>query len=151
MDALLNIMKALGVNETLVVQLGIFLVTFVIIRNLVFKPFYLAFEGRHKSTEGNEEQAEKIIAQALELESLYQKKARSLNADVKAIYDKARGEANLENERLLNEAKEKSRETLDKYRSQIQEEFNKAREGLIKEGPAIGATIAQKLLADEVR
>ena len=151
MDALLNIMKALGVNETLVVQLGIFLFTFVILRVFVFKPYYAAFDGRHKSTQGNEDQAQELHAQTQELESLYQRKARSLNADVKSIYDKARLEANLENERILNEAKEKSRETLDKYRAHIQEEFNRAREGLIKEGPAIGATIAQKLLAEEVR
>jgi len=151
MDALLNIMKALGVNDTLFLQFGIFVVSFVILRFLVFKPFYLAFESRHKATEGNEEEAQNVIAQTLELESLYQKKARSLNADVKAIYDRARLEANLENEKILNEAKEKSRETLDRYRAHIQEEFNKAREGLIKEGPAIGATIAQKLLAEEAR
>jgi len=151
MDALLNIMKALGVNETLLVQMAIFLVTFVILRALVFKPYYLAFEGRHKATEGNEEEAQKVMQQTLELESLYQQRARSLNADVKAIYDKARQEANLENERIMNDAKEKSRETLERYRARIQEEFNKAREGLIKEGPALGATIAQKLLAEEGR
>ncbi len=151
MDAVVNIIKALGVNDTLWIQMGIFIFSFLIIKTVIFKPFFAAFEGRHSATEGNSQSAEKIFSQTRELESLYQRKARSLNADVKAIFDKARLEANLEQERILNEAKQKAREALDKYRDQIQAEVGRAREDLIKEGPILGGAIAEKLLANEVR
>ncbi len=151
MEAVTNIIKSLGVNDTIWIQLALFVFVFVILRTFVFKPFFKAHEGRHNATQGNEEAAEKMHAQTRELESLYQRKARSLNADVKAIYDKARLEANLEHEKIMGEAKEKARLALDKYRNHIQEEFNKAREDLIKEGPVLGAAIADKLLAEEVR
>lgn len=151
MEAVINIIKSLGVNDTIWVQLGLFLVVFFALKTLVFKPFFEAHEGRHNATQGNEEAAEKIFTQTRELESLYQRKARSMNADVKAIFDKARLEANLEYEKIIGEAKEKARLTLDKHRNHIQEEFNKAREDLIKEGPLLGVAIADKLLAEEVR
>jgi len=151
MAALTNIITALGITTPLWVQLGIFLVSYIILRVLVFNPYFKAFQGRQGMTEGNQTKAEQIFAQTRELEATYQRKLRGLNADTKAIYDKARLEATKEQEKVQGEAREAARVTIDKARAQIQEQLNHAREELIKETPQISRIISDRLLPKEVR
>jgi F-type H+-transporting ATPase subunit b len=151
MEAALNIIKSLGVNETIWIQLGLFTLSFIILNYVVFKPFTAALEGRNKATHGNTDAAESLTDQTQQIEIQYQNKIRTLNDETKSLFDRARTEAALDQEKVLNAAKEKARLDLEKYRVVIQEQFNKAREDLIKESPVLATAIAEKLLSDEVR
>lgn len=147
METVLGIFTSLGANSTIVIQLGIFLVVFAFVLNVGFKPYFKAFEERQKRTQGNEKQAEQLVAQTRELEAMYQRKARNLNLDIKSIYDQERLAAQKEHERLLLEAKDKSKAIIDRARANIQEQYNRAREELFKEAPAVGRSIAEQLLS----
>jgi F-type H+-transporting ATPase subunit b len=151
MAAVSNIITALGIDSTLWMQLGIFVVTYILLRLLVFNPYFKAFEGRQGMTEGNQVKAEQIFAQTRELEALYQRKLRGLNADIKAIYDKARAAASKDQEKIQAEARESARATVDKARARIEEQLNQAREDLMKETPQISRAISERLLPKEVR
>jgi F0F1-type ATP synthase membrane subunit b/b' len=151
MNAVIGIITALGINSTIWLQLGIFLFTFMFLKTVVFAPYFRAFGERQNSTQGNQEHAEKIFAQTRELETLYQRKSRSLNAEIKALYDKVRLEAAAEQEKIQAAAREKAKSVIDKAREQIQGELNRAREDLIKEAPALSRAITEKLAAKEVR
>jgi F0F1-type ATP synthase membrane subunit b/b' len=72
MAAVSNIITALGIDSTLWMQLGIFLITYVLLRVIAFNPYFKAFEGRQGLTEGNQVKAEQIFAQTRELEALYE-------------------------------------------------------------------------------
>jgi F0F1-type ATP synthase membrane subunit b/b' len=151
MEAVLSIISALKIDSTLWVQLGLFGVTYILLYYIAFKPYFKAFEGRQGLTEGNQVKAEQIFAQTRELEALYQRKLRGLNADLKDIYDKARLAALKEQERVQAEARESARLLLDKARQQIQEQVGRAREEIVKETPQVSRAITERLLPKEVR
>jgi F0F1-type ATP synthase membrane subunit b/b' len=121
-------------------------VVFTFVLHVGFKPYFRAFEERQKRTQGNEQQAEKLVAQAREMEAMFQRKARALNMEIKAIYDQERAAAHKEHERIIVDAKDKAKAIVDRARAKIQEEYNKAREELFKEAPAVGRSIAEQLL-----
>lgn len=146
MDTVLGIFIALGVNSTILVQLGVFIVVFILVLYIGFKPYYFAFEERQRRTSGSEKHAEQLLAQTRELEAMFQRKARELNLDIKSIYDRERLEAQKEHERLIVDAKDKAKAILDRARAKIQDEYNRAREELYREAPLVGKSMAARLL-----
>lgn len=151
MNAVLNIITALGIDTSLWYQLTIFIFTFVFVRQFIFAPYFKAYEGRQGQTVGYQKKAEQIFAQTRELEMHYQRKARGLTAEIQSIYDKAKSEAAKEQERIQQEASERARVALEKARSQIQEQYNRAREELIKQAPEIGAAMTAQLLSKRMQ
>lgn len=151
MAAVANIITTLGIDTTLWIQLLTFVVSYIFLHMVVFTPYFKAFEARQGQTVGSNEKAEQIFAQTRELETLYQRKARNLNAEIKDIYDKVRLDAVREQEKIQAEAREKAKVAIEDARKKIQEQFNYAREELIKQTPLVSKTITEKLLPAEVR
>lgn len=149
MEALTGIVQALGINSTLFVQLGLFLVVLLFLWGVVFNPYFAAFNERQSQTLGNQDEAESLAAKTRELEAIYQRKARGANMDIKSIFDKQRLSAQEEHERILLEAKDRSRNLIDSAKTQVQEEYNRAREELLKESGNFGREIADRLVAKE--
>ena len=145
-----GIFGGLGVDSTIWVQLGLFLFILTFLWKVTFEPYLAAFDERQNQTEGNQDEAEQIAAQTRELENIYQRNARGLNTDIKSVFDRRRLEAQKEHERLVVEAKDKAKGILDSARSTIESEYNRAREELLKESPAIGKSIASRLLSKEL-
>ena len=54
----MDLLIQLGVNHTLAVQLVMFLVTFVILKYVLFEPYYAAFNERQERTVGRTELAD---------------------------------------------------------------------------------------------
>ena len=146
MSTVIDILRQLGVNETLFVQLAIFIAVFSVLHTLVFRPYFSAYEKRKGATQGNAEVADKLINQTRELEASYQHKARELSAQIKSIYEKARLEALVEQDKIMAESRENTQRILEKARLHIEEETALAREKLNRETPEIGAAIADRLL-----
>ncbi len=151
MATVANIITALGIDTTLWMQFGIFAISYIFLKQVVFNPYYKAFEEREGQTTGNNDKAEQIFAQTRELETLYQRKARNLNAEIKEIYDRIRIEATREQDRIQTEAREKAKASMEEIRDKIQEQFNHAREELIKQTPALSQIMSEKLLPPEIR
>ena len=149
MDAILGIFTSLGVNSTIWIQLGIFLVVYAAFTSIVVKPYYSAFQERQNKTVGNEQVAETLGDQTRELEAAFQRKARELNLDIKEIYDNAKTEASREQTKIQTEAREKAKAQLEAARAKLKDEYNRAREELIKEAPQVGQLIKERLLAKE--
>jgi F-type H+-transporting ATPase subunit b len=149
MAELTKILISLGINQTLWVQLGVFVVVFVIVNQFVFKPYFRAFLERQAQTTGSQDQAEQILTQTRELEALYQRKMRGLAADIKEVFDRARSEAASKQEKLNSEAREQAKNTIESGRRQIEIEYNKAREELLKETDGLSRDIAGKLISKE--
>ena len=150
MDAVLGILPALGVNNTIAYQFIIFMAVLLFLWHFTFKPYFEAYNQRQSQTTGNQEEAEQIAAKTRELENIYQRQARGLNTDIKSVFDKRRLEAQKEHEKLVVEAKDKAKEILDGARSTIEGEYNRAREELLKESPTIGKSIASRLISKEL-
>ncbi|OFZ16664.1 MAG: hypothetical protein A2Z20_01050 [Bdellovibrionales bacterium RBG_16_40_8] len=151
MAAVMNIISALGINATLWFQLGIFIMVYAFLRLLVFGPYFRAYSTRQGQTQGSRKRAEKVIAQTKELQTIYQRKARELNSEIKAIYEKARFEATKEQEKLNAESRENAKKNLEGSRKKILEQYNSTREELIKYAPELSHKMADRLLPGEVQ
>lgn len=149
MNAILGIFTSLGVNSTIWIQLGIFLAVYILFTTIVVQPYFKAFQERQKKTVGSEAAADALVDQTRELEAAFQRKARDLNLDIKDIYDQAKAEAAREQSRIQTESRDKSKAQLDAARAKLKDEYNRAREELIKEAPQVGALIKERLLAKE--
>ena len=137
-------------DYTIWVQLGLFLFALGFLSKVVFNPYLAAYNERQNQTTGNQDEAEQIAAKTRELETIYQRQARNLNTDIKSVFDKERLAAQKEHEKIVVEAKDKAKATLDKARTTIEGEYNRAREELLKESPTLGKSIASRLLSKEL-
>ncbi|MEQ1876540.1 MAG: ATP synthase F0 subunit B [Bdellovibrionia bacterium] len=143
------ILTGLGVNSTVWIQLGLFLFTFVLLNNVVFKSYQKAFQERHDKTLGGEDLTKQLVLEAQEIQSRYEKRARQVNEQIKTAYDAALGEAyKKQNDNMENTRKEAA-EALKQARVKITSQVRDARGQLQADLPAISALVASKLMGKE--
>ncbi len=142
----MEILTALGVNSTIGIQFIIFVVAYLFLSNLVFKPYHKAFEERVSRTQGDTDLAERIISETKDLELEFETKARSLNNETKIIFDRSRSEAMREYDRMVSQAKQRAKEQLDKSRLQVAHEMEKSREEVTKQIPEITKSLVTKMI-----
>ncbi|MCB0364239.1 MAG: ATP synthase F0 subunit B [Bdellovibrionaceae bacterium] len=146
----MEILTALGVDSTLGIQFIIFIVAYIFLTTLVFKPYHRAYEERVRRTEGNTDLAERILTESKDLEVQFEQKARALNNETKIIYDHSRSEAMKEYDRMVSQARERAKSIMEKTRLQIAHEFENARSEMNKEIPGITKSVVQKMMGQEV-
>ena len=150
MDMITSLLRALGIDSTLWVELGCFLICYIALTKLVFQPYLNAFHEREKSTIGTEETAVRIVQEAQQLTGEYEKHARAMNADVKGIYDASRAEAMGEYDTLIKVARGDAARFLTESRGKIEQEIKSAKQSLAAEIPALGSAIATKLAGKDI-
>src|SRR3989338_9720020 len=91
---LANILKQLGINETLWIQLGIFTALFLLLRFFYFGPFLRLIELLEKETSGAEKDAAELL-----------KKAEANEAEYNAKLGAVRKQAHNNSENILARAK----------------------------------------------
>src|SRR4051812_27285178 len=105
----MDLLIQLGVNYTLGIQLVMFLVVFAVLKNLLFEPYFKAFNERKERTLGKTELAERFVAEARELEEKYSMRAQEANDRFREVFDKSRSEAMKEYDRLIGDARGKTK------------------------------------------
>lgn len=145
----MEIFTSLGLNSTLFVQMAIFLVVFVVLKQVLFGPYFAAFHERRNRTVGQTEAAERYVSEARKLEEQYAAKAQAINEQFKAIYDKTRGEATKEYDRVVQDARARNKQTVDQARTTIQKEIVAARSTMSSDVPAVSQLIMGKLLGKD--
>jgi F-type H+-transporting ATPase subunit b len=146
----MDLFTQLGVNSTLPYQLATFIVAFVVLKYLLFKPYFAAFNERRERTIGMTELAERFVAEARELEEKYTMRAQEVNDRFREIYDKSRAETMQEYDRLIGEARGKTRAAVEQTRKKIQVEMEGARKQLQSEVGSVTQLISQKLIGKDL-
>ena len=150
MQIILSLLNALGVNQTIWIQLACFLVSYIALTQLIFKPYMKAYHERENRTVGSEESAIRIIEEAQTLTGSYEKKARELNSEMKQLYDLKRSEAMKDYEALIRLARENSSLAIESARAKIKTEVDLARKKLATEIPAVSSAIASRLVGKDL-
>lgn len=146
----MEILSALGINSTIWIQLACFLVSYVALTQLVFKPYMAAFRERQIRTVGNEDFAQRLLQETAELQTQYELRARELNNETKAIFDKTRVEAMREYDKTISSAREETTQLLAKNRARIAQAIQEAQAEMMREAPQVGVAIASKLMGKEI-
>lgn len=150
MDMLVSLLSSLGINNSVWLQMIVFFVAYAILSNLVFKPFMLAYEHREKKTQGQSQQNQASLQKAQELSEQFEQKARALNKQVQAIYEKVREEASEAQGKILAQAKSESENIIGTSKQKIATEMKQAKEEAQKELPAIVLAVTEKLVGREL-
>lgn len=145
----MEMFTSLGLNSTLFVQMGVFLVVFIVLKKVLFEPYFAAFHERKERTEGVTEAAERYVHEAKALEEKYSQKAQAINAQFRAIYDKTRTDALREYDRVVQQARAKSKDWMEEARGKMKKEVSDANEQMTRDIPTISQLIIAKMLGKE--
>ena len=146
----MEIFKQLGVDSTLWIHLGCFLVSYVALMQLILKPYLAAYVEREKRTVGSEESAVRLVEEANDLQMQLALKTRDLNTKMKSFYDDARIAGQKQSETIVGAAREEAASLLKGNREQIAVEVSKAQKTLAADIPAVGSAIASKLAGKDL-
>ena len=142
----MEVLAALGVDGTVIHQGLIFLITYIFMYFLLFKPYSLAHIERVKRTGGAEEEADLFLEESQKLEEEYQKKAREVNEQYKQVFDEARIKTTKECDELLKTARTQAKTVYEDAKSQLHQQFEQARKDVEGQVPELSKMISEKLL-----
>lgn len=146
----MQMLEALGVNASVGIQFVLFLVTYIILSSVLFKPYYKAFLTRNEKTIGNTENAEKMLSEARDLEAEYERKAREMNTKMRGIYEQSRQKALKAQEKQSVEARLQAKQILEENKQKVQAEVARAQKEISKEVTAVSQAITTKLLGKDL-
>lgn len=150
MEALTGVLQTLKLDHTIWIQLGCFVVAYLALSNLIFKPYYKVLMQRKEQTTGGTESAERLVQEAGALTEKYELRAREINAEFKAIYDQERASATKAYGEKVAAAREGAQALAENIREKVSGEVKKAKGELSREVPQVSAAIASKLIGKEV-
>lgn len=146
----MEMLDSLGLNHTAFFQFAIFAITFFVLTFGLFGPYAKALEERQERTKGGEAASEDLVRQTQELRQQYETKARSINAEIKSIYDENRVQGQKENDRILSATREQAQALLNKTRAQVAAQVSEAQRKLKEDVPGMAQVISAKLLSKKV-
>lgn len=146
MSQVIEILKSLGIDDTVYFQFGIFFVAFISMKYIVFKPYLDAHDERIKRTVGGQEEAEQLLEKAAETEKAYAKKAKSLNSEIKEIFAVQNTNAKKEIEQIMAVAKKEADSQTEASRKELDESVSAARREMENHIPTISQNIQNKFV-----
>ena len=139
------IFQNLGINETVWIQLAIFLVTFFLLKKIVFEDYVAAMLARQQKTHGGADQVAELQTQSSELHSHYEAEAKTVNQKISAIFKDHQDEADKEFDRIVSSAKAEAQTQLENTQKTIMKEVQNIKIELTKELPLMTEMIVSKM------
>lgn len=146
MGEIVKILVSLGVDYTVFYQMGIFLVTFLVIEQFLFKPYLAAYMERRKRTVGSEDVAADIEQEIESLESVYSNEAKQENMATKEIFETHKQNAVKETQAIILTAQEEASQKINASKSQLAESYAQAKEELQNYIPELSSEMEKRLL-----
>lgn len=143
----MEILTKLGIDSTLFAQIGVFLIAYIALSRLLFKPYLKAYHKRIEVTFGNQEQAEKLNEAVRDLHVEYETKARETNMRVQTFFDDAHKEAQLIQAQMLDKARKEAEELVEASRKETQAKIEKTRNELQDHVNELSQEISKKILS----
>lgn len=137
-------------DGTVVVQLVLFLVLFVIANRFLFQPYLQLRERRKAGIEEAREEAERMTAQADAKLADYEKQLKVARDSANEQGRKVRLEAAAHEREVTEQAKAAAQKASDEAQTTMRRETEAARAQLMPQAEAIAKAISSKLLGREV-
>lgn len=142
MDFVLNILTSLGINQTVFIQLAIFVITFIASYFIFIERIQRVIENRVDKIINVDREAEKRIQEAKKLQDKYNKEINDTNKMMQEEFRENKvainkeGKAKLdiaqtETEAYLQEAQRENQEAMSKYKDKLKNEVNEISELLV--------------------
>jgi len=155
MSSLLSVLLSEGsiidLDGTILVQLGIFLVLFFLLRALVFKPMTALFAAREEAIDGARDEARRMEREAKEQSGGFDEAIRRVRTEAGEQRDKLRADGLQLERTMLNAVKDETNRALEDARVKLDAERDAARRAMAAQTPVLARAIASKLLGREVQ
>ena len=126
------------------------LITFFVLKKLLFKPVKKMIDDRQREIDGIYEDAEKAKQNALEAESRYTEKLRQANAEASTIISQAAQTAREKGDAMVQEARQEVARLKEKAEEDIRLEQKKAVNQMKDEISDLAVAIAAKVAEKEI-
>ena len=121
----------------------------MVLKYVLFGPYFRAFNERNLRTVGQTELAERYVNETRDLEARFSAKAQEVNDRYRKVFDLARGEATKDYDRIVNESRTKAKQLVEEARNKIQAEMETSRTQLDKEVASVSQLINHKLVGKD--
>lgn len=138
-------------NWTLLIQLGLFIASFLVLHFLVFKPYQALLHARHAKTVGLKEKAEEAQVQALKYKEEYETFMRAERKKIAAFSEGEKRKVSDEERTIIQAARDKVADELGALRSKVNSEKEQARKELAPTIPEFSSLIASKLTGQKIK
>jgi F-type H+-transporting ATPase subunit b len=155
-DALYGVLSQRGggvsvdFDKTLFVQVGLFILLWIVLKPLLFDPMLKLFEEREKKIEGTIADARKIDLQSADAKATYDDALAKARAAGALERDRLRAEGIKTENELLTAARAASQAKLEAGRNKSKQEMDAARADLSKERAVLARDVAARVLGREV-
>ncbi len=136
-------------DGTFLVQLGIFLVFFLVLRALVVKPMVKAQEARYSRMEGARQQAESMDLRAAEAFTSYDKRMDEARKSAVTIREDLKREAAAERNRLTADVTAEVNQQLAAGQQRLDAQVAEVRAAMQREVEALATLAADRILRAE--
>ncbi len=140
----------IDVDKTLLLQFGLFLLMYIVLRALVFKPYMRLRADRKQGIEGAREEAHSMDERARKMVADYDAqlgRARQRGADERA---RLRSEAAASERQTLGAARDEAGRAVDEARGKIAKSAEAARVTLAAQAKELARKMAHKIIGREV-
>lgn len=145
MDTIVIILKALKIDQTVLIQFGILLVFFNILAPLFFKRIQEILEYREGKTTKLETHAHAVYKQAEELAEQYKAKVEKTHSDSQQVTQKKKSEVLDKERELLKSAEDKLNSEYDERKAKILKEMSEKRTAVMAEADKLAGNLVEKL------
>jgi F-type H+-transporting ATPase subunit b len=134
-----------------VIQLGCFLVLYLVLKWGVFDPALEVITARRRAIEGSLAEAERLRREAAEMHSRYEATLEAARASARKEIDTMRRHAEAEDERLLEQVRTETAGMVAKVRETLAREVEAARATMARHAAEISLEAAEKVLGRSLR
>ncbi len=151
----MEVMEGLVLNRQFaiefLIQLGLFLASFMVMKLLVFKPLMELIHIREHKTHGLKEEAEEAKKKAGQLKSDYENFIKTEHKKTALWLDEEKKKISEEETKLVQAARDQAAQKLEEIRKQIDTEVSQVRNELTPMISDFSSRIASKLVGKTVK
>lgn len=146
----MELLESLGVNSSIFAQLVIFLIAYVLLSRIAFKPYLEALNKRDANTVGGEETAEKLNQEVESLKKEFDEKAKEMSLAQMEIYNSAQAEAQKTYDSLVAQERKNSEDSIESMKTKVKKNIGEARGQMSSEVPKVSQEIIGKLIGKKI-
>lgn len=138
-------------DASTLIQIGLFIVLFLVLKPVLFDPMLKLFEEREKRIDGAKLQARKIDEKSASALTKYETEMGKARASANQERDKLRAEGVKTENEILDKVRKATAETLEQGKRQAREEAARVRTALQTETGEMAKQLAARVLGREVQ
>lgn len=140
----------IDIDGTVLVQFGIFVVMYIVLRNFLFVPYLRMRAEREAHIEGAERTAQELLRKRETLDAEYQQRVQKARAGAEDERTRLQTEGRAREAEVLGQARSRAQARINETTQKIATEVKAAQVELAKQAEPLARSLASKLLGREV-